>query len=247
MFFVFNKRKINSYLISIGTVIVLFTISMIANNGINNVIATSAKSVKSNLIYKVETQRKKVAISINCSENAENISGIIDSLSKMKAKATFYITGEWAQKYPDEVKKIINNGNEIGNLSYHYTNLKKKKKEEIREEISKCTEQIEKITNKKITTFRAPYGEIDNTIVEEAKAQNLITVQWNIDSLDYNGLNSEEMCGRINDGLMPGSIILLHNTGKYTNNSIEDIIHNLQQQQYEVCTVSELISFQDEN
>ena len=110
MFFVFNKRKINSYLISIGTVIVLFTISMIANNGIDNVIATSAKSVKSNLIYKVETQRKKVAISINCSENAENISGIIDSLSKMKAKATFYITGEWAQKYPDEVKKIINNG-----------------------------------------------------------------------------------------------------------------------------------------
>ena len=72
-------------------------------------------------------------------------------------------------------------------------------------------------------------------------------MQWNIDSLDYNGLNSEEMCERINDGLMPGSIILLHNTGKYINNSIEDIIHNLQQQQYEVCTVSELISFQDEN
>ena len=79
----------------------------------------------------------------------------------------------------------------------------------------------------------------------EAKKQNLYTVQWNIDALDYNGLNGEEMCERINEGLMPRSIILLHNNGKYTASSIENIIYNIQKQQYEICTVSDLITLQN--
>ena len=120
MFFVFNRRKINSYLISIGTVIVLFAVSLFTTKGTNNAIETSASNINQNPIYKVETERKKVAISINCSENVENIDSIIDSLSKMKAKATFYITGELANKYPAEVKKITDNGYEVGNLSARF-------------------------------------------------------------------------------------------------------------------------------
>lgn len=245
MFFVFNKRKINSYLISIGTVIILFAVSIFATKGINNTIETSAININKQPIYKIETERKKVAISINCSESAENIDSIIDSLSKMKAKATFYVTGELANKYPEQIKKITANGYEVGNLSYHYSNLKNKNIEDIKEEISKCTEEIEKVTNTKVTTFRAPYGECNSQIIEEATKQNLSTVQWNIDSLDYNGLNGAEMCDRINDGLMPGSIILLHNTGKYTASGIEDIIHSIQKQQYEICTVNDLIALQN--
>lgn len=245
MFFVFNKRKINSYLISIGTVIILFAVSMFATKGMNNTIETSASNASNQPIYKVETERKKVALSINCSESVENIDSIVDLLSKMKAKATFYVTGELASKYPEQIKKITNNGYEVGNLSYHYTNLKNKNTEEIQEEISKCTQQIEKTTNVKVKTFRAPYGECDSIIIREAAKQNLSTVQWNIDSLDYNGLNSEEICERINEGLTPGSIILLHNTGEYTVSSIEDIIHNIQKQEYEICTVSDLIALQN--
>lgn len=247
MFFVFNKRKINSYLISIGTVIMLFAVSMFVNNGMNTTVETGAQNVSNLPIYKVETQIKKVAISINCSENAENIDSIVNSLSKMNTKATFYVTGELASKCPEQLKKIVDSGNEIGNLSYHYTNLKNKKLEEIRKEIVEGAEQIQKITNVKVQTFRAPYGECNSIITEEARKQNLSTVLWNIDSLDYNGLNSEEMCKRINDGLSPGSIILLHNTGKYTASSIEHIIENIQKQKYEICTVSELIKLHSQN
>lgn len=244
MFLVFNKKKINSYLISMVTVIMLLAMSMLANNKEYSTIETSTGSLSSFPIYKVETEIKKVAISINCSENAENIESIIDSLSKMKVKATFFVTGEFAIKYPDKVKKIVDNGNEIGNLSYHYANLKNKNKDEIKEEIESCTKEIEKLTNAKLKVFRAPYGECNNAIVEEARNQRLVTVQWNLDSLDYNGLNSEEMCERINEGLVPGSIILLHNNGKYTADSIENIIHNIQKQEYEICMVSDLISLQ---
>lgn len=247
MFFVFNKRKINSYLISIGTVIMLFTVSMFVNNGTNTAIETSAQNLKNEPVNKVETEIKKVAISINCSENVENIESIVNTLSKMNTRATFYITGEIVQKYPEKIKLITNSGNEIGNLSYHYINLKNKKVEEIREEIAKATKEIQNITNTKVQTFRTPYGECSNIIVEEARKQNLTTVLWNIDTLDYNGLTGEEMCKRINEGITPGSIILLHNTGKNTANSMEKIINNIQKQKFEICTISELIKLEKQN
>ena len=73
------------------------------------------------------------------------------------------------------------------------------------------------------------------------------TVQWNIDSLDYNGLNGEEMCERINETLAPGSIILLHNSAKYTAESMEKIIQNIQKQGYQLVTTSDLLTLQNQN
>ncbi len=240
MFFVFNKRKIQSYLISLGMVIMLFGASIFVSNN-NNTLLTSSM-IANSPINKVETERKEVALSINCIENVDNISSLVDSLSKMKVKATFYITGELASKYPEEVKKIVNNGNELGNLSYKYISLEDKSEEEISEQISKCTKILEDISGSKITTFRAPYGEYNDTIIKQARSQNLEVIQWNIDSLDYNGLDEDEMIERINQNLTPGSIILMHNSSKNTAQSIENIIHNITEQGYEITTVSDLIS-----
>lgn len=240
MFFVFNKKKINSYLISLGTVAILFGISLIATNNINNTIETST-TIENLPITKIQTERKTVAISINCSENAENIDSILDSLSKMKAKATFYVTGDFVTNYPDSVKKIVSNGNEVGNLSNEYCHLKDKSEEVVKNQIVECTKKIESITETNVKTFRAPYGEYNSVVIEQAQSQNLTPIQWNIDSLDYNGLNGEEMWERINENLSSGSIILMHNSAKNTASSLEDIIHNIQEKGYELTTVSDLI------
>ena len=228
MFFVFNKRKIGSYLISIGTVAILFSIALFGEHfgdGEKNVVATSASNVNNLPVYKVETEIKKVSLSINCGENVENIDSILIASSNAEI-----------------IKKIVQSGNEIGNLSYHYTNLKKKKTADIKEEITKGSNEIEKITGQKAKVFRAPYGEYSREIIQIASEQGLFTVQWNIDSLDYNGLNGEEMCERINETLAPGSIILLHNSAKYTAESMEKIIQNIKKQGYQLVTTSELLT-----
>ena len=240
MFFVFNRRKIQSYLISLGMVIMLFSVSIFVSNN-NKTLLTSSKILEYP-INKIETERKEVALSINCIENVDNISSLLDSLSKMKAKATFYITGELASKYPEEIKKIVSNGNEIGNLSYNYVSLENKSEEDVAKQISDCTKILEKIGGEQITTFRAPYGEYNDTIIKQARNQNLSVINWNIDSLDYNGLDEEEMMERINKNLSPGSIILMHNSGKNTAQSLENILYNIEQQGYKITTVSDLIS-----
>lgn len=245
MFFVLNKRKISSYLISLGTVVMLFAVAIFVNNNTKLDNATLSKQTAAEEavvpILKKETEKKEIALSINCSKNVENIDSILDSLSKMKVKATFFVTGEVASNNKEQIKKISDNGHEIGNLCNEYISLKNKSEEIIEEQIVRGMQEIEAITSIKVKNLRIPYGEYNNLILKKAKENNLKTILWNIDSLDYNGLNEDEMWERINENLSPGSILLMHNDAKYTPNSIENIIHKIQQQEYQIKTVSELL------
>ena len=239
MLFVFSKEKIKSYLVSISTVAILLIASiMIQNNTVNKTIATYS-TIKKIPISKVETTEKKVGLSINCIENMKNIDNILSTLSKTKTKATFFITGDLVEKYPEEIKKISNSEQEIGNLSNKYTNMCKLNKEEIEKQIQACNNKIEKITNDVPVLFRAPYGEYNNEIIKTAQDNNMETIQWNIDSLDYNELTTEEICERIQENISNGSIILVHN--EYIGESLETIINDIKKSGYKVESVSNIL------
>lgn len=240
MFFVFNKSKIKSYLISLSTIVILLMLSVILQNNMSNKVLSTSIETEKMPICKVDTKEKEIALTINCIENVDNIDDIVDTLSKMHAKATFFVPGELIEKNPNAIKKIINNGNEIGNLSDKYVNLKQMKKEEIKKQIQDCNKKIEGLTMQAPKLFRAPYGEYSNDMIEEANNQGMKVVGWNIDSLDYNELSGEEIWERINENLTSGSILLVHN--EYIQTSLEGILHNIEQQGYKILTVSELIS-----
>lgn len=239
MFFVINKEKIKSYLISVSTVIILLVVSVaLQKNIINGTVETGA-SITKMPINKIDIKEKEVAISINCIENMDNINNILDTLSKTKSKATFFVTGEIVDKYPEEIKKIKNNGNEIGSLSNTYTSLKKMTNEEVLKQIQECNKKIENLTNEEPTLFRTPYGEYNNSIIETIQNENMEVIGWNIDSLDSNGLTDEKIWEQIEENLTEGSIILMHN--EYIGNSLENIITNIQKRGYRVNAVSDIM------
>ena len=115
MFLVFNKEKIDTYLVAILTVAVLIGIASFDKA---KVIPTSA--VERNLpIYNVQTEEKKLAFTMNCAWNADDIDQILEVLKNNDVKITFFMVGEWVDKYPDAVKKIYEAGHEIGSHSIH--------------------------------------------------------------------------------------------------------------------------------
>lgn len=110
MFIVFNKAKITSYLISLGTVIVLFVMAFMITE--QETLQTSA-ATRELPIYNVETKEKKVAFTMNCAWEANDIDSILATLSKHNTHITFFMVGDFVKKHPEAVKKIHEAGHEI--------------------------------------------------------------------------------------------------------------------------------------
>lgn len=239
MFLVFDKQKIYAYLIVFVTVISLFF--MAGTIKTEDTVETSAKQEKLLPIYNVETEEKKIALTMNCAWNADDIDKILNILKENNVKITFFIVGDWIDKYPEAVKKIKEAGHEIGSHSNTHPHVNNLSYEENIKEIEESCKKIEQITGTKSTLYRAPYGEYNSTVIKSAQDKKLYPIQWNLDTLDYTGLTGEEMWKRLKDKLKGGDIILTHNGTKHTADSLDMLIKNIKQKGYDVVRISDLI------
>lgn len=237
MFLVFNKEKIDTYLVAILTVAVLIGIASFDKA---KVIPTSA--VERNLpIYNVQTEEKKLAFTMNCAWNADDIDKILEVLKNNDVKITFFMVGEWVDKYPDAVKKIYEAGHEIGSHSNTHPHVNNLSSEKNLEEIKLSVSKIEKITGSQTKLYRTPYGEYNDTVIKTATENGYYPIQWDVDTLDYEGKTGDEMWGRIKGKIKNGSIILSHNGTKHTAESLDMLIKNIKSKGFEIVKVSDLI------
>ena len=120
MFFVVNKNKIVSILILMIAVVTVVTALPTVD------LQVTANVDKLLPIYCVDTEEKKVALTINCAWENTDIDKILNSLKEYNVKVTFFVVGDFAKKYPESVKAIYDAGHEIGNHSFthpHVNNL----------------------------------------------------------------------------------------------------------------------------
>ncbi len=241
MFFIFNKQKIYSYLVAASTVLVLLVGSIFFMGSNVETMEMSSEAGRLLPIYNVETNKKWISISINCAWNADDIDQILEVLDRCNVKTTFFMVGDWVDRFPEETKRIAEKGHEIANHSDSHPHVNNLSYEQNVEEIKKCTEKIKTVTGKEVSLYRCPYGEYNDTSVKAALDNGYKVIQWSIDTLDYEGLDESQMIDRINKNLKNGSIILMHNGTENTANSLEGIIKNIQKKGYNIVKVSDLI------
>ena len=240
MFLVFNKQKIITYFVSFFTVIVLFFVASTINDN-SKTVETSSANERLLPIYNVKTDEEKVAFTMNCAWNADDIDSILETLKNNDVKITFFMVGEWIDKYPEAVKKIYEAGHEIANHSDTHKHVNNLSYEENIEEIETSNDKIEKVTGKRTNLYRAPYGEYNNTVIKAANDKGYYTIQWSLDTLDYTGLTGEEMWKRLDSKLSPGDIILTHNGTEHTADSLDMLIKNIKNKGYNIVPITELI------
>lgn len=178
---------------------------------------------------------------INCDWNADDIDTILKVLNDNNCKITFFMVGDWVDKFPDAVKKINDAGHEIASHSDTHPHVNNLSYEKNIEEIEKSNDKIENLIGKRTNIYRAPYGEYNNTVIKAAQDKGYYTIQWNLDTLDYSGLTGNEMWNRLKDKLKAGDIILMHNGTKHTADSLDMIIKNIKEKGLQVVTISDLI------
>lgn len=236
-FFVINKKQIK-YFVLILLAVLLLTISI---DGVTSAQVFFGYPVKRVPVYCVSTPEKQVAISFDAAWGADKTEKIMQTCQEYGANATFFLVGFWVDKYGDMVSKINQNGFEIGTHSKTHPDMTKLSKESIREELVDSISLITNITGKQVNYFRPPYGAYNNELLDIAESVGLVTVQWNIDSLDWKGLSAATIAERVLGQLKNGSIILMHNNADHVIEALIMILSRLNQLQYKVTSVGELV------
>lgn len=236
--YIFNTRRLLLYLI-ILLLSVFAVYSLIPPGaGVLNVFAEQ----KEIPIYSVETSDKTVSITFDCAWEADDIPDILRALKEAGVKASFFVVGQWAEKNPDMVKMMAEDGHDVANHSYSHFRMGSLDRAAIRAEIKQCGDQLMKSTGMTCDLFRAPYGDYNNVVLAEAKKLGYYTIQWDVDSLDWRpGISREEIMLRIRQKVRPGSIILFHNDTPHTAKMLPDVISELKGKGYSFKPVSELI------
>ena len=192
-------------------------------------------------VYSVETQEKKIALTFDAAWGSDKTSKIISICQENNIKATFFLVGFWVDKYPDKVKEIYNAGFDIGTHSETHPQMSKLTAFQIESELSSSSSKISAITGQKVRYFRPPYGDYNNLLLETANKLGLITIQWDVDTLDWKGLSSGQINSRVNSGVKNGSIILCHNNSDHITDALPELISGLKSKGYTFCKLSELV------
>ncbi len=196
-------------------------------------------------IYSVERDGKMVSLTFDAAWGNEDTQNLIDILGKYNVRATFFVVGEWVDKYPESVKALSDAGHEVMNHSDDHAHFSKLSSSQIIANINACNDKIEAVTGIRPTLFRAPFGEYDDKVVGTLTSMGMYTIQWDVDSLDWKNLSAAEITKRVTSRVGPGSIVLFHNAALHTPEALPDILEYLIQNGFTMVAISDLIHKDD--
>lgn len=192
-------------------------------------------------VYCVQQDEKIVALSFDAAWGNEDTQVLIDILEQYGVNTTFFVVGDWVDKYPESVQALAEAGNEVMNHSSSHAHFSALSTNEINADISACNDKIEAITGVRPTLFRCPYGEYDDHVIKAVNALGMTAVQWDVDSLDWKGISADQITRRVLDRVQPGSIVLFHNAAEHTPEALPKILESLLADGYRVVPVSQIL------
>lgn len=134
-------------------------------------------------IYCVQKDYKVLSISFDAAWGNEDTQQLIDIMAKYNVKATFFVVGEWVDKYPESVKALCDAGHEIMSHSNNHAHFNSLSAEEIVADLNACGDKIEAVTGVHPTLFRCPYGEYDDHVINAVRSMNIEPIQWDVEAL----------------------------------------------------------------
>ena len=204
-------------------------------------VISASGTVRQLPIYCVQRDQKLVSISFDAAWGNEDTQQLIDILKKYQIPATFFVVGDWVDKYPESVKALHEAGHEIQNHSNTHAHYPQLSAEEVVADLNACNDKIESVTGVRPTLVRMPYGDYDDMSVNAVRSVGMEPIQWDVDSLDWKDLSAQEITRRVTTKVCPGSIVLFHNAAKHTPEALPGIIEYLLGEGYTFVPISQII------
>jgi len=200
--------------------------------------APASQEVSTGKIAGEEDVAKKIALTFDDGPHPRYTEQLLDGLKERNVVATFFVTGENAQNYPNIIRREQEEGHLIGNHTYSHIQLTSGNRETFREELVKTNEILENITGEKVSFVRPPYGSWDKSFEKEL---NMFPVLWNIDPLDWCSHNAECIAAKVVEKAGDGDIILMHDYYDTSVTAALEVVDVLQKRGFQFVTVEEIL------
>ncbi|WP_232729949.1 polysaccharide deacetylase family protein [Paenibacillus phocaensis] len=190
---------------------------------------------------------KQIALTFDDGPDPRFTPQILDVLHRKGVKATFFVVGVRAKKFPGIMQRIHRDGHIIGNHSFSHPNFHNRSVKQFQNEIQRTEKIIQSTVGYRPKLIRPPYGEIKEEQLQWAQKNGYTLVNWNVDSQDWKGLDKEKVKSNVIRTAGPGSIILHHSGGGVGSNlngtiqALPEIIDTLQAQGYRFVDLAELL------
>jgi peptidoglycan/xylan/chitin deacetylase (PgdA/CDA1 family) len=210
--------------------------------------------VRNNTFYLAHVNEKVVALTFDDGPSPVWTPKILDELRNAGVKATFFMLGEHAEKYPDVARLVARQGHEIENHTYSHHVLIYYTMDELENEIKKAEQAIRGTTGVTTRYFRPPKAWLTAAEKNKIKELGYTTVLWSLNSKDWVAFDDKYIVRYLVRHIRPGDIILFHDSGGVfsaeggdrheTVLSIGRLIGKLRGQGYRFVTVNELLELQ---
>lgn len=188
----------------------------------------------------VETDSEEltVALTFDDGPHPAYTSRLLDGLKERGVKATFFLIGKSAEKYPELVQRMAEEGHLIGNHTYSHVQLSKCSVTGAMEEVVKTNTLLEDLTGERMEYIRPPFGCWNNHLTDRL---DMTEVLWDVDPLDWKVQNTATVVNHILMNVKNNQIILLHDVYDTSEEAAFQEIDALQARGYRFVTVDELL------
>lgn len=168
---------------------------------------------------------------------------LLDILKQQHLHATFFVQGRGhISKYPGILRRIAQEGDEIGNHTWTHPRLTDLDEAGARAELTRTQNAIERITGTRPVLMRPPEGRTDRKVAKVCRELGLAQVLWSVTAKDYETTDSALITKRVLEQTHRDGIILLHDLHKGTVPAVPGILKALKERGYTVVTVSQLLA-----
>ncbi len=166
-------------------------------------------------ITRLRSPARAVALTFDDGPNPDATPRILDALGARDVRATFFILGRHAERWPQLVERVAAEGHAVANHGYYHRKLHFKSPRYVRRDLELGTSMIERACGVRPTLFRAPHGFRSPWVTAIARSLGQRTVGWSLGVWDSDRPGADVIADRVVAGARPGSILLLHDGDGY--------------------------------
>ena len=181
---------------------------------------------------------KCLALTFDDGPDAATTPRILDVLKQHNAKATFFVLGGHVKGNEALLRRIHQEGHEIGNHSWNHPSFIKISLDQVRAEVLDTQAAIVKAGVPAPHLFRPPYGDMNDIVMAQIP---LAVVKWNIDPEDWHPKRQQYLLEHMATHARPGGVVVMHDTEVTTADRLDSLLSQLASQQFTLVTASDVL------